>query len=599
MESGNDAGSEDALMKKNYFQELAECGAIQRWKFEMRRDGMHPNRESYSCDAFLKLWPCGGVTGFIPGIHVHKQPIQCHVDIFGSWKKTGVCLNFLSRDIGNAEVFVGLNKCEGRWTEGCVGSLIEEGRISHLADPMTNARLTQTIGTFKMSLITGEQEVKVENDQGKFVQNLRSHIQNAPKSQHFYDFEIECHDGTVVKCHRIVLVSQTKYFEGLFRQEQTQSHKVKIQFAGDVVKRCIQYLYTGQIDIDGDNVQDTLIAANYLLLNDVVSICVSFILSNMDLTNCIDILNFGENFGVLQIVQKATKMLSCNFQTLFINDESNLKNVPLHLFKSVITNDLIEMKNEYKISMRDEELKLALNPVIKQYCELNGMDENVVEEIDKAVTEKDYTLKKFCLPQIIFPSNLGQPADAYRKISSFDVRGNGEKYIRKIDVNTNTWDGRTVIAYLGLSWSDGATTSLGEREGTEHTASFEVPDGEHVSFVIGYTGWYVDNLSFILSNGTMLDAVGGDGGGFRNSIGQIVGSLNLFNMFLDGVKGDVVESQGVSLLTRLQFQYGYIGDQDDKPGNGMFNNDGNDGWLRHSWWDGNDNDDDDIHPELF
>ena len=64
-------------------------------------------------------------------------------------------------------------------------------------------------------------------------------------------------------------------------------------------------------------------------------------------------------------------------------------------------------------------------------------------------------------------------------------------------------------------------------------------------------------------------------------------------------QGDVVESQGVSLLTRLQFQYGYIGDQDDKPGNGMFNNDG---WLRHSWWDGNDNgddDDDNLHPELF
>ena len=61
-----------------------------------------------------------------------------------------------------------------------------------------------------------------------------------------------------------------------------------------------------------------------------------------------------------------------------------------------------------------------------------------------------------------------------------------------------------VAACLGLSWSDGATTSLGEREGTEHTASFEVPDGEHVSFVIGYTGWYVDNLSFILSNGKIL-----------------------------------------------------------------------------------------------
>jgi len=508
--SESNIGSPDTKKKINYFQELAECGAIQKWKFEMRRDGMHPNRESHSCDAFLNLWPCGGVTGFIPGIHFHKQPIQCHVDIFGSWTRTGVSLNFLSREIGNAEVFVGLNKCEGRWAEGCIESLVEEGRISHIADTL-NSRLTQTIGTFKLSLVTGDQEVNDVKDHGKFVENLRSHMLSAPESQHFYDFEIECQDGVIVKCHKIILVSQTKYFEGLFRQEQAQSNKVKIQFAGDVVKRCIHYLYTGNVDIDGENVQDTLIAANYLLLNDVVSICVSFILSNMDLSNCIDILNFGENYGILHIVKKATKMLSCNFQTLFMNDVANLKSIPLHLFKSVITNDLIEMRNKYKIRMRDEELKLALDPIIKQYCELNGMDQNKVKEISEEVKKKDYTLKKFCPSQMMFPETFGDPGGDGRKISSFDVRGNGEKHIRKIDIYTNTWDGRTVLGCLNLYWSDGATIPLGRREGADLAASYDIPDGEHISFVIGNAGWYVDNLSFILSNGTMLDAVGGDG----------------------------------------------------------------------------------------
>jgi len=321
--SENNHGSTDAIKKKNYFQELAECGVFQKWKFEVRRDGMHS--KIITCDAFLKLWSCG-VTGFIPGIH-----IPCPVDIFGSWTRTGICLNFLSRKISNniidsSAIFVGHNKCEGRWAEGGIESLVEEGRVSHMGGKLLSRRFQeQTVGTFKMSLITGVQEVSVDKDHGKFVENLRSHMRSAPESQHFYDFKIECQDGAIVNCHKIVLVSQTKYFEGLFRQEQADSNKVKIQFAGDVVKRCIHYLYTGNVDIDGENVQDTLIAANYLLLNDVVSICVSFILSNMDLCNCIDILNFGENYGIIEIVRKATKMLSCNFQTVFMNNVANLK----------------------------------------------------------------------------------------------------------------------------------------------------------------------------------------------------------------------------------------------------------------------------------
>jgi len=53
-----------------------------------------------------------------------------------------------------------------------------------------------------------------------------------------------------------------------------------------------------------------------------------------------------------------------------------------------------------------------------------------------------------------------------------------------------------------------------------------------------------------------------------------------------------MESQGVSLLTRVQFQYGYIGDENDNSFNGSFSYQGVD-----NWWNDSD-DDDEINPEL-
>ena len=50
-------------------------------------------------------------------------------------------------------------------------------------------------------------------------------------------------------------------------------------------------------------------------------------------------------------------------------------------------------------------------------------------------------------------------------------------------------------------WSDGTEDIVGEGE---LAASLEVPQGEHVSYVVGNFGWYVDNLVFIASSGVPL-----------------------------------------------------------------------------------------------
>ena len=72
---------------------------------------------------------------------------------------------------------------------------------------------------------------------------------NSSEDKHFYDFEIKCADNIVAKAHKIILASQTKYFEGLLRQEETDF--VHLDFSGETVNTILQYLYTGGVDITG------------------------------------------------------------------------------------------------------------------------------------------------------------------------------------------------------------------------------------------------------------------------------------------------------------------------------------------------------------
>ena len=50
-------------------------------------------------------------------------------------------------------------------------------------------------------------------------------------------------------------------------------------------------------------------------------------------------------------------------------------------------------------------------------------------------------------------------------------------------------------------WSDGTEDVIGYGE---VAATLEVPQGQHVSYVVGNFGWYVDSLTIISSSGKPL-----------------------------------------------------------------------------------------------
>ena len=75
---------------------------------------------------------------------------------------------------------------------------------------------------------------------------------------------------------------------------------------------------------------------------------------------------------------------------------------------------------------------------------------------------------------------------------------------------------------------------------------------------------YVDNLTFVLSTGRVLggeEHIGGDGGGLKHTLARLQPRYNVTNMHLQGVKGKVVRSQGINLITNVTFIYRVAADK--------------------------------------
>ena len=333
-----------------------------------------------------------------------------------------------------------------------------------------------------------------END-NSLMRSLKEYISTEPEEQHFYDFRIICNNNnTEVKCHKIILACQTKYFEGLFRQQKCDH--INLDFHSDSVKTCIRYLYTEDISISGDNVQDILIVANYLIIPKIVRICVRYILANMNVSNCIEVLNLGDQFNIPEITREASDAIAFSLGPVF-KDENNLKKTPLHLFKSLLSHENITLKSCRKVTLSDSQKKIHLADIVKRYCTLTsqiGETKGLLNLIN-AFPETRNSIQTF------ESSIFGTYQDRPRLIRLFDLRGTEDELIQVVTLKTSSWDGRTVVSGIVLKWTDGKEDEAGAGD---IAAVYEVPEGEHISLAYGFAGWYVDNLTFVLSNGKWL-----------------------------------------------------------------------------------------------
>lgn len=167
-------------------------------------------------------------------------------------------------------------------------------------------------------------------------------------------------DGTVnltdgcVKVSRVLLAAGCPYFRTLyeFEEESNKGSSPLVETTLENVscstfERILDFIYTGHIDLDCDNIQDVLQTSDLLLMTDLKELCMEYILSSLDIQNCLGVKLFAKQLACPRLLYAANQFTWQNFKKVIHTEE--FKNLSEHDVKELLSTDGLAVDSEADI----------------------------------------------------------------------------------------------------------------------------------------------------------------------------------------------------------------------------------------------------------
>lgn len=130
-------------------------------------------------------------------------------------------------------------------------------------------------------------------------------------------------EGRPIQAHRILLAASCDYFRGMFAGglRETQQKEIPIHGVSYMaMKKILDYIYTSEIELDLDCVQEVLIAATLVQLEIVISFCCDFLFSWLDESNILEVHHLADVYALQQLNARVHFYILRNIQTLSLTD---------------------------------------------------------------------------------------------------------------------------------------------------------------------------------------------------------------------------------------------------------------------------------------
>ena len=239
-----------------------------------------------------------------------------------------------------------------------------------------------------------------------------------------------------ILANKMVLSCYCKYFETLFLTDHIDQGCLEFnQFDGNALKTIIQYIYTGRIEIYGDNVMKLLATADILQMDDVKRFCFDYFESTLTGNNCLDILRASSSYQNSSSLKKTYQLISNNFDGIMQTKKfkSLSKDEIIHLLAQLDTAK-VEESSIYKAIVNwvqhDEKRKTDF-PTLFLSCNLHKLP----KEFLKNVVAKNVLVQKNsdCINTVVscfFKKHEG------KKKTDGNVRDNDVQHIDVTDIAT-------------------------------------------------------------------------------------------------------------------------------------------------------------------
>ena len=110
--------------------------------------------------------------------------------------------------------------------------------------------------------------------------------------------------------HRSVLAAASPYFNAMFTSDVLEAKRDRIviqSLDGNTLTGLLDFIYTGEIRVNNDNVQDLLIAGDMIELREVVEICTEHLVRQLEPSNAVGIFRFAADHNCLLLKEAALR----------------------------------------------------------------------------------------------------------------------------------------------------------------------------------------------------------------------------------------------------------------------------------------------------
>ncbi|XP_050419429.1 kelch-like protein 40 [Patella vulgata] len=157
-------------------------------------------------------------------------------------------------------------------------------------------------------------------------------------------------DDRHVPCHRNILAACSPYFRAMFTMEVCESDKRTIQLheiSPVTLTTIVDYIYTGQVDINNSNVQSLLTAANMMQIESLTNLCIEHTGSQVDVDNCVDVFSLADVNGLEQLKSTTKQFIFDHFEDVAQTDTLSL--IDLDFMLELMAADELNTEKEERV----------------------------------------------------------------------------------------------------------------------------------------------------------------------------------------------------------------------------------------------------------
>lgn len=212
------------------------------------------------------------------------------------------------------------------------------------------------------------------------------------------DGTLRTEDDWTFEIHRFALAKNSMYFRALFCGMNKEKREFLIPgIAGEILSEVVSYLYTGDISLSVDNVTDILIAADYLLLDDLVLKIKDNIADYTTTANSLSIFLSAEMINNTEIQQESFRFIVTHFENIMHEIMSEVVELPFGIMELFLQSRSLNVTEERSVWMvvlewvqHDIQQRLLHVPSLLVLMAEGDIDEALADEITRHSIVSDY-----------------------------------------------------------------------------------------------------------------------------------------------------------------------------------------------------------------